>query len=110
MILGSVCCIIAAEDAYAFLVNWFERFPQYKHRDFYIAGESYAGVTSIAILAVIFYMICSWSLKVKLQDYNFGKLLSGHYVPQLSQIVYERNRGVQNPVINFKGFLVRMCY
>ncbi|GLT88888.1 hypothetical protein SLE2022_068970 [Rubroshorea leprosula] len=61
-----------AEDAYVFLVNWFERFPQYKQRDFYIAGESYAG----------------------------------HYVPQLSQIVYERNKGVQNPVINFKGFLV----
>ena len=32
-----------AEDAYTFLVNWFERFPQYKHIDFYIAGESYAG-------------------------------------------------------------------
>lgn len=61
-----------AEDAYAFLVNWFERFPQYKHRDFYIAGESYAG----------------------------------HYIPQLSQIVYEKNKGVQNPVINLKGFLV----
>ncbi|CAA2960795.1 Hypothetical predicted protein [Olea europaea subsp. europaea] len=53
-------------------MNWVERFPQYKHRDFYIAGESYAG----------------------------------HYVPQLSHIVYERNKGVQNPVINFKGFLV----
>ncbi|KAK3121355.1 hypothetical protein QOZ80_8BG0651340 [Eleusine coracana subsp. coracana] len=32
-----------AEDAYAFLVNWVERFPEYKGRDFYIAGESYAG-------------------------------------------------------------------
>jgi serine carboxypeptidase-like clade 2 len=32
-----------AEDAYVFLVKWFERFPQYKHREFYIAGESYAG-------------------------------------------------------------------
>ncbi|KAJ6772943.1 SERINE CARBOXYPEPTIDASE-LIKE 28 [Salix koriyanagi] len=32
-----------AKDAYTFLVNWFERFPQYKHRPFYIAGESYAG-------------------------------------------------------------------
>ncbi|CAI0411694.1 unnamed protein product [Linum tenue] len=31
-----------AEDSYTFLINWFERFPQYKHRDFYIAGESYA--------------------------------------------------------------------
>ena len=32
-----------AKDAYNFLVNWFERFPQYKNRDFYITGESYAG-------------------------------------------------------------------
>ncbi|XP_038717871.1 serine carboxypeptidase 1-like [Tripterygium wilfordii] len=32
-----------AADAYTFLVNWLERFPQYKSRDFYITGESYAG-------------------------------------------------------------------
>ncbi|KAL2535977.1 Serine carboxypeptidase-like 40 [Forsythia ovata] len=31
-----------ANDAYNFLVNWLERFPQYKTRDFYITGESYA--------------------------------------------------------------------
>ena len=32
-----------AEDAYIFLVNWLERFPEYKTRAFYISGESYAG-------------------------------------------------------------------
>ncbi|KAM0836567.1 hypothetical protein ACQ4PT_062239 [Festuca glaucescens] len=32
-----------AEDAYLFLANWMERFPEYKGRDFYLAGESYAG-------------------------------------------------------------------
>lgn len=32
-----------AEDSYSFLVNWFKRFPQYKGREFYISGESYAG-------------------------------------------------------------------
>lgn len=61
-----------AEDTYTFLVNWFERFPQYKHRDFYIAGESYAG----------------------------------HYVPQLSLLIYRQNKGVNNPIINLKGFMV----
>lgn len=42
-LLVNGCYAFVAEDAYTFLVNWFERFPQYKHRDFYIAGESYAG-------------------------------------------------------------------
>ncbi|KAK7817171.1 serine carboxypeptidase 24 [Quercus suber] len=32
-----------AEDALVFLIRWMSRFPQYKHREFYIAGESYAG-------------------------------------------------------------------
>ncbi|KAL3651656.1 hypothetical protein CASFOL_004658 [Castilleja foliolosa] len=32
-----------AKDNYVFLVNWLERFPEYQNRDFYIAGESYAG-------------------------------------------------------------------
>ena len=32
-----------ASDSYVFLLNWLERFPEYKSRDFYISGESYAG-------------------------------------------------------------------
>ncbi|KAK4607882.1 hypothetical protein RGQ29_001626 [Quercus rubra] len=32
-----------AKDALVFLIRWMSRFPQYKHREFYIAGESYAG-------------------------------------------------------------------
>ncbi|KAJ3675251.1 hypothetical protein LUZ60_004293 [Juncus effusus] len=33
----------ATEDAYVFLLNWLERFPEYKNRDFYIIGQSFAG-------------------------------------------------------------------
>ncbi|KAJ0987358.1 hypothetical protein J5N97_005714 [Dioscorea zingiberensis] len=35
--------ISTAKDAYTFLINWLERFPQYKTSDFFITGESYAG-------------------------------------------------------------------
>ncbi|KAJ4831809.1 Serine carboxypeptidase-like 26 [Turnera subulata] len=62
-----------AKDTYSFLVNWLRRFPQYKTRDFYIAGESYAG----------------------------------HYVPQLAELIYDRNKDRTNyPLINLKGFIV----
>ncbi|KAM3707971.1 hypothetical protein ACJW31_02G064400 [Castanea mollissima] len=62
-----------AEDAYNFLVNWLQRFPQFKTHDFFIAGESYAG----------------------------------HYVPQLAELVYERNKDTSKyPKINLKGFIV----
>ncbi|TYI72064.1 hypothetical protein E1A91_D07G033300v1 [Gossypium mustelinum] len=32
-----------AQDALIFLTRWMSRFPAYRHREFYIAGESYAG-------------------------------------------------------------------
>ncbi|GAV83863.1 Peptidase_S10 domain-containing protein [Cephalotus follicularis] len=32
-----------ANDAYNFMHKWFVKFPLYKNRNFYIAGESYAG-------------------------------------------------------------------
>jgi len=33
-----------AQDAYEFLVNFFAAYPEYKKNDFYITGESYAGI------------------------------------------------------------------
>nr|GMD87798.1 serine carboxypeptidase II-2 [Ipomoea batatas] len=39
-----------AEDSLEFLLNWFERFPQYKGREFYITGESYAGELLVSSL------------------------------------------------------------
>ncbi|TYG67521.1 hypothetical protein ES288_D05G082700v1 [Gossypium darwinii] len=44
-----------AIDTYTFLVNWLERFPQYKSRDFFIAGESYAGHYVPQLASTILY-------------------------------------------------------
>ncbi|GKV11066.1 hypothetical protein SLEP1_g22352 [Rubroshorea leprosula] len=64
---------VASEDAYAFLVNWFKRFPEFKSHDFYITGESYAG----------------------------------HYVPQLANLIYDRNKeSIKDSYINIKGFMI----
>ncbi|KAI3417723.1 Carboxypeptidase [Psidium guajava] len=61
-----------AMDNYAFLNKWLEVFPKFKYRDFYLAGESYAG----------------------------------HYVPQLAQVIVNRNKGIARPIINLKGLMV----
>ncbi|KAG2263409.1 hypothetical protein Bca52824_070488 [Brassica carinata] len=60
---------MVAEDNYMFLVKWLERFPEYKGREFYISGQSYAG----------------------------------HYVPQLAELILQRNK--QN-FINLRGLLL----
>ncbi|EMS66545.1 Serine carboxypeptidase-like 34 [Triticum urartu] len=71
--LGKLGDKITAADAYVFLLNWFKRFPQYKHHEFYIAGESYAG----------------------------------HYVPQLSEKIFDGNKhGPKENRINFKGIMI----
>ncbi|KAK4257856.1 hypothetical protein QN277_007390 [Acacia crassicarpa] len=62
-----------AEDAYNFLVNWLQKFPQFKSLDFFISGESYAG----------------------------------HYVPQLAELIFDRNKNrSKDSFINLKGFIV----
>ncbi|ONK58603.1 uncharacterized protein A4U43_C09F14760 [Asparagus officinalis] len=47
---------MTARDNLVFARRWLEKFPQYKHRDLYIAGESYAGhyIPQLADLMVQF--------------------------------------------------------
>ncbi|KAF6164822.1 hypothetical protein GIB67_017148 [Kingdonia uniflora] len=59
-----IMCALIATDSYAFLVNWFKRFPQYKSNEFYIAGESYAG-HYVPQLAEIIY---DWNQKTTTKE------------------------------------------
>ncbi|KAM0896281.1 hypothetical protein ACQ4PT_023295 [Festuca glaucescens] len=34
---------VTVQDSYTFLLNWLDKFPEFKTRDLYISGESYAG-------------------------------------------------------------------
>ncbi|XP_021596893.1 serine carboxypeptidase-like 31 [Manihot esculenta] len=61
-----------ANDAYAFLQKWFLRFPLYRKRAFYIAGESYAG----------------------------------KYVPELAELILDRNSADPSLHIDLRGVLM----
>ncbi|XP_056169338.1 serine carboxypeptidase-like 45 [Syzygium oleosum] len=51
---NSVDDTMIARNNLAFLLNWFEEFPEYKERDLFVTGESYAGhyVPQLAMLIV----------------------------------------------------------
>lgn len=97
---------VTAEDSHAFLINWFKRFPSFKSHPFYLAGESYAGMRfyflflkkAINFLNIIIIIINHLFI-----------LLSGHYVPQLAELIHDRNKAAtKDSYINLKGFMVRL--
>ncbi|CAH9100417.1 unnamed protein product [Cuscuta europaea] len=63
-----------AQDSYKFIVNWFKRYPQYKARSLYIAGESYAGfyIPELADLIVKRNNLSKTSLKIQLKGIMIG--------------------------------------
>ncbi|CAL9160771.1 unnamed protein product [Musa hybrid cultivar] len=66
-----------AFGSYLFLVKWFQRFPQYRLNEFYIAGESYAGhyVPQLA------NVILDQNMKAKKEDHiNLQGLVIGNAV------------------------------
>ncbi|KAJ8505232.1 hypothetical protein OPV22_006118 [Ensete ventricosum] len=63
--------------SYSFLVKWFQRFPQYRLNEFYLAGESYAGhyVPQLA------NVILEQNMKAKKEDrINLKGLMIGNAV------------------------------
>ncbi|KAL5832438.1 hypothetical protein ACOSQ3_016112 [Xanthoceras sorbifolium] len=79
-----------AIDAYTFLVNWLERFPQYKSRDFYITGESYAGhyVPQLADTILFYNKITTKQSVINLKGIAIGNGLLNDYTDALGSIDY----------------------
>ncbi|KAF5183636.1 Serine carboxypeptidase-like [Thalictrum thalictroides] len=72
--------IKTAKDSLEFLLKWFTRFPQYKGRDFYITGESYAGhyVPQLA-QAIVRYHQSTSDKSINLKGYMVGNALTDDY-------------------------------
>lgn len=86
-----------AKDSLEFLLNWFDRFPQYKGRDFYLAGESYAGhyVPQLAQAITRYCHHQSTSDKsINLKGYIVGNALTDDYHDHLGLFQFMWSTGL----------------
>lgn len=84
-----------ANDSYIFLVNWLERFPEYKGRAFYISGESYAGHYAPQLAATILtHNMESKRMIINLQGILVGNPCLDEFKNLKGQIDYLWSHGV----------------
>nr|XP_043616601.1 serine carboxypeptidase-like 25 [Erigeron canadensis] len=78
-----------AEDSLQFVIRWMERFPRYKHREVYIAGESYAGhyVPQLA-RQIIRHNSISRSHSINLKGIMVGNAVTDNYYDNLGTVTY----------------------
>ncbi|CAN6482101.1 unnamed protein product [Victoria cruziana] len=84
-----------AEDSLNFLRNWLKRFPQYKGRDFYITGESYAGhyVPQLAH-AIVRCQSSSDENDISLKGYMVGNALTDDFFDHLGVFQFMWSTGL----------------
>ncbi|KNA24330.1 hypothetical protein SOVF_016840, partial [Spinacia oleracea] len=85
-----------ARDSYTFLINWFNRFPQFKSHEFYIAGESYAGHYVPQLAEYIFdsNKIASKENFINLKGFMIGNALMDDETDQTGMIDYAWDHAV----------------
>ncbi|KAL6221416.1 hypothetical protein ACLB2K_009167 [Fragaria x ananassa] len=78
-----------AQDALTFLLQWLSRFPQYKYREFYISGESYAGhyVPQLAKEIVNYNKAHSHPI-INLKGFIVGNAVTDNYYDSIGTVAY----------------------
>lgn len=109
-----------ARDARVFLLRWFDRFPQYRPHNFWLAGESYAGHCEHLRACLHAKDAPACAARSMLQPCSFDGGLTCPFacppsapfpvladVPQLAQAIVRGNKedSGKQP-INLQGFLV----
>ncbi|PON99336.1 Serine carboxypeptidase-like [Trema orientale] len=84
-----------AHDSLEFLLKWFERFPQYRGRDFYITGESYAGhyVPQLS-QAIVRYNFAKREKAINLKGYMVGNALTDDHHDHLGVFEFMWSAGL----------------
>ncbi|KAF8392995.1 hypothetical protein HHK36_021236 [Tetracentron sinense] len=83
------------EDSLVFLLKWFERFPQYEGRDFYLIGESYAGhyVPQLA-QAIVRYNRAKREKSINIKGYMVGNALTDDFNDHLGVFQFMWSAGL----------------
>ncbi|CAN6240219.1 unnamed protein product [Urochloa humidicola] len=81
---------VTAQDSYSFLLNWLDKFPEFKSRDFYIAGESYAGhyVPQLAELIYDGNKGASRGRVINIKGFMIGNAVLNDATDQLGMVEY----------------------
>ena len=86
-----------AKDLYEALRQFFLVFTEVQQSDFYITGESYAGIVIIFVCTV---HACGDSEEFRIW------LILGKYVPAISYKIHKMNQDPANVRINLKGLAI----
>ena len=90
-----------AKDLYEALRQFFLVFTEVQQSDFYITGESYAGIIIIASIHHIWTAhACGDSEDIRIW------LIPGKYVPAISYKIHKMNQDPANVRINLKGLAI----
>ncbi|KAB1225987.1 Serine carboxypeptidase 24 [Morella rubra] len=78
-----------AQDALVFLIRWMSRFPQYQHREFYLAGESYSGhyVPQLA-KRINHYNKAHKNPAINLKGFIVGNAVTDNYYDSIGTVAY----------------------
>ncbi|PON99377.1 Serine carboxypeptidase-like [Trema orientale] len=78
-----------AQDALIFLLRWMSRFPEYKYREFYIAGESYAGhyVPQLA-KKIVEYNKAHSNPIINLKGFIVGNAVTDNYYDSIGTVTF----------------------
>ncbi|PHT59724.1 Serine carboxypeptidase-like 40, partial [Capsicum baccatum] len=82
-------------DNLIFLLNWIRRFPEYKNRDFYIAGESYAGhfVPQLAEMILHHNQLAKKTL-INLKGIMIGNAVINYETDKIGMFEYHASHGL----------------
>ncbi|KAA3453754.1 serine carboxypeptidase-like 42 [Gossypium australe] len=90
------------------MIKWYEKFPELKSRDLFLTGESYA--ETLSKMPVYNYMFLHGKSDAIAKFYFYSCMTrchTGHYIPQLAEVLLDHNARSKGFKFNIKGVAVR---